>query len=626
MGQYEILKEVDNTEILIHLLFDWLEDSVEFIIDPLSISKMMTKDIKREIEKTLSTVHMKSLDNNSYDNCKKIMTDNMKRNLKRIEFEVIDHISHFMKLIKPDYNDKKFEEKHEDDFINLLDRFSVHLLGYPYENAYNTKVVNFPTIYSNVTNLSNIMRILVMSSNNFKDDMKSRRYSIRDNFSRQSKFSKDPYWDKKFTVINSEFKEYADNLKLKKCEMDDNKAGNLSARSNKSIKSSSFKSDRSGKSDKSEINVKSNNFEGNEISKSITKSNNDNWENNEKYLYKLYSVLSHHFNDKKKSGVNGIGNSRISNVNGGITNGNASMDILTDRSLFSITSDIDENMIDYMKFLIDKKFEFSQSIDKKRPNGKKNEIQEIGNITDLGKMISTSDNENCISSSNINNGNLYESADRNNTVKKFDVSCEPSPIKIPIPSPNNENNNIKKDATKIVINIDKIENENNKNGKISKIKNINNNKLSIEKSSTINHNFRSNAKLKLNSNNNLINLASNNKFNDSKEVNYEFLRKSITNLKGYKKAQTRLGLSTSSKVVTLVDIENMIDKLFPDALSRNSKTTVKETLSGSSGKHDMVSDTIETNQNLISSDKDRNNIHTINETKGPNEISCEIID
>ena len=106
---WDILYTCEDPIILCELLFQWLQDSIEYVIDPKNISEM----------------------NNDLSDYQQI--------LKTCEFQTLLLINKFLLLIKSSPKSEEETELEKKDFIKLLSR---HLLGYSHEELKNEEIEN----------------------------------------------------------------------------------------------------------------------------------------------------------------------------------------------------------------------------------------------------------------------------------------------------------------------------------------------------------------------------------------------------------------------------------------------------------------------------------------------------
>ncbi len=143
--------------ILATLVYDWLEDDVEFII---SSEKVI--DIMKDPNFNKKSIYNVENASNHYiiqknKESRKELFEFLKSQMLNVEFETLLVIAQFFEVIHPE---------HEDDmecFIDTIDRFCVHLMGYKYTEAYrikSTKLLERITIQ--VTSLCTIIRLIII--------------------------------------------------------------------------------------------------------------------------------------------------------------------------------------------------------------------------------------------------------------------------------------------------------------------------------------------------------------------------------------------------------------------------------------------------------------------------------
>lgn len=321
-GEYEILLDTENIEILSHLLFDWLEDDVEFLVNPSNISEIMSDlEFKIKLEENINhnySSYLRELKKETVN----IMIENVKNKFKNVEFETTLEIANFFKNIYPD------SQEDQCDFIDAIDRICVPILGYKYSDAYNIESPNFETISTNVTNLANIIRLFIVfikiESNNGTKIKSFRQNKLGSN-----------------NIIKSILKNLNKSQKSEKV--------NMTLLDSSDISSSSY----SG-----EISVSNKN---NNSSCEIIKLHDANIEHKEKFLYKLHKSLKNYFSDDKK-------------INHPKFNINQLKDIsedIKDSSKISDLSNIEDNVIvDYIKSCLNNKNKPGAHLDLKFENEK----------------------------------------------------------------------------------------------------------------------------------------------------------------------------------------------------------------------------------------------------------------
>jgi hypothetical protein len=124
LGKWEVLNSKDDIEIkvLAQLLYDWLEDSVFYVINPEKIFFIFE-------EKGLSFLinqHIKSYKDFTASN-RKSLSDNIKYCLRSIESETLCCIGHFINKIRPEFDN-------EEEFIQVTRRLCASLLGFSTKN------------------------------------------------------------------------------------------------------------------------------------------------------------------------------------------------------------------------------------------------------------------------------------------------------------------------------------------------------------------------------------------------------------------------------------------------------------------------------------------------------------
>ncbi len=120
------LKRLSDTNILIELLFDWLQDNVYYVISPDRVKALFEteKNLKKQLESdNINKFH------NKEENRK--ISAILKSQFKMIEYETITCFAHFMsKLYPPCLNA---------EFNNALEKISACFLGYEVDHIDSNK-------------------------------------------------------------------------------------------------------------------------------------------------------------------------------------------------------------------------------------------------------------------------------------------------------------------------------------------------------------------------------------------------------------------------------------------------------------------------------------------------------
>lgn len=213
---WDILYTCEDPIILCELLFQWLQDSIEYVIDPKNISEM-------------------SNDLSDYQQI-----------LKTCEFQTLLLINKFLKLIKSSSEPEEETELEKKEFIQLLSR---HLLGYSHEELKKEEM-------ENIEKLSKLI-----------DFIGQKEKTVNINLKVKEEDSKDIL----LSNLYEQLKEYFEN---KKGNEDDNKKinianymsrenlyktiNNIMSNNNINIKSAQISNEDTIKSDKKEENNKDN--------------------------------------------------------------------------------------------------------------------------------------------------------------------------------------------------------------------------------------------------------------------------------------------------------------------------------------------------------------------------------
>jgi hypothetical protein len=149
MKDYQIFYSCENVSLIITLLYDWLEDDVEYLIKPESILNLITDKFFFE--------NLSECSENPSDKKKRILImKHLEINLMKREYDILIFVSKFFENFYPDRDEKEF-------FLNSLERFCLHVLGYKFVQAYSSKRKNkkFDLIKREVNLLSHLIQIII---------------------------------------------------------------------------------------------------------------------------------------------------------------------------------------------------------------------------------------------------------------------------------------------------------------------------------------------------------------------------------------------------------------------------------------------------------------------------------
>ena len=151
-ANWNLFYKTENLHIIIALLFQWLTDYVLFLICP------------QRTEKLIQNSHFIRIE--TYVNEKLGQIEELSKMIKNdfycYEYETIYNIAKFARNFLPTNSIE------EDYYKQMLDSFSLRLLGYKMVDVYKKEI--FDNIKKIVTGLSTIIEFMVISINLFKDN------------------------------------------------------------------------------------------------------------------------------------------------------------------------------------------------------------------------------------------------------------------------------------------------------------------------------------------------------------------------------------------------------------------------------------------------------------------------
>jgi hypothetical protein len=123
----ESFYDENDISILTEVIYDWLEDCVQFVVNPNTIMQIFNEDkqLLSKIKQHISEPKLFSKEQ------RKEISDKFRSTLRMIEFETITCISHYASKIFPDEDS---ESKYE--FKMMLEKIAIYLLGYNIEYLY----------------------------------------------------------------------------------------------------------------------------------------------------------------------------------------------------------------------------------------------------------------------------------------------------------------------------------------------------------------------------------------------------------------------------------------------------------------------------------------------------------
>ena len=136
MGAWDSIEEIIELDIIVDLLFDWLEDCVKYVINPKKILKLsMIRGFDSNLAAFVST-HTSGV---SIDKkLRRDIIDFIKFHFNACELETLITISQFLALIHPS---KESNEEHN-EFLLVVDRLSRLLLGFNIQDLNDITSIN----------------------------------------------------------------------------------------------------------------------------------------------------------------------------------------------------------------------------------------------------------------------------------------------------------------------------------------------------------------------------------------------------------------------------------------------------------------------------------------------------
>jgi hypothetical protein len=151
-SNWNLFYKTENLHIIIALLFQWLTDYVLFLICP------------QRTEKLIQNSHFIDIENFVNEKLGQIeeLTKMIKNDFYCYEYETIYNIAKFARHFLPT------NSLEENCYKQMLDSFSLRLLGYKMVDVYKKEIFN--NVKKIVTGLSTIIEFMVISINLFKDN------------------------------------------------------------------------------------------------------------------------------------------------------------------------------------------------------------------------------------------------------------------------------------------------------------------------------------------------------------------------------------------------------------------------------------------------------------------------
>lgn len=143
---WNLFEEVENLIFIKELLFDWLEDCVDYVISPSRTENIINSKVYKECRQENGIVNSNTITH---------LFNVIKGEFHIYEYEILFQIAAFSALVPPDNgNESKYQ------FIDMLDRISLSLLGFVYGN--NNEIQD-PYTKEIVTGLTLIINLIYES-------------------------------------------------------------------------------------------------------------------------------------------------------------------------------------------------------------------------------------------------------------------------------------------------------------------------------------------------------------------------------------------------------------------------------------------------------------------------------
>jgi hypothetical protein len=123
-GHWNFVNEIDDVNALIELCYDWLEDCVNFVINPEKIDNIFSgnEDFYTEIKNNIDNPSLLQ----QHKELRKKIVNTLKSELRMIEYETITCIADFTVKIYPLQSQ---ENSQKEDFILMIEKIAIYCLG-----------------------------------------------------------------------------------------------------------------------------------------------------------------------------------------------------------------------------------------------------------------------------------------------------------------------------------------------------------------------------------------------------------------------------------------------------------------------------------------------------------------
>ena len=146
-GNWDLFNKIENLKIIIALLFQWLSTYVLYTINPQRMDKILLNENFKLIE------DLNNLKKDGLNELAKLI----KTSFYSYEYETMFTVSVFINNYLPENNNENNLYK------EMLDAFSLRLLGYELNDIYIEQIHNFQKIKKKVTGLSTILEFIIFT-------------------------------------------------------------------------------------------------------------------------------------------------------------------------------------------------------------------------------------------------------------------------------------------------------------------------------------------------------------------------------------------------------------------------------------------------------------------------------
>jgi hypothetical protein len=154
-GIWSCIDEMDDILVLIELLYDWLDDSVNYIVNTSNLIYIFKNNFEKELKSMICNRKNYTIET------RKLIIDKFKNELKMSEFECLSCVAYFISHLLPEDDD---EQCVINEFNLMLDKISTYLLGYNidmvYENVNDFEAQMYKKYVEQLKNMIHIFAIV----------------------------------------------------------------------------------------------------------------------------------------------------------------------------------------------------------------------------------------------------------------------------------------------------------------------------------------------------------------------------------------------------------------------------------------------------------------------------------